>query len=359
MVEFSYIDSASELDLARRQWECINEFGVDLECENNLHYYGAYVSLIQISSRQHNWVVDVLKLGDITPVIQLLEDPEKQKVFHDPSFDLRILCYQFGCRPKNIFDTQLAAVFLGYKELGLAALLEANFGVKKEQRFQLANWTRRPIPKEMLEYAVKDTVFLLDLRDILKKRLQEIGRLGWLEEELSLLDKKEFIFEEMVYSDFPGYGKFNDTQRGILKNLFLLRDSVARELNRPPYFILNRRRMTDIILHPPKSIQEWRNMRGVHPVVRERAQAFFEAVEEGKKAPVPLPKPKKKHFLPKEAEVIGKLSELRDALSLELNIPKNILLSREQMQEIALSKEFFCLRRWQRSLIEPRFSSRF
>lgn len=353
MVEFTYVDSPEALDAAARDWEMVAEFGVDLECENNLHYYGTYISLIQISSRKQNWIVDVLALKDIGPVKRMLEDPAAVKIFHDYSFDFRILNLQFGCRPKNLYDTQVAAMFLGFKELGLSALLRDFFSVKKEQKHQMANWTRRPLPPELLDYAAKDTVYLLSLRDQLNQKLEEKGRKMWVEEELAGIEEKEFIYEEMTYPDFPGFSKFTPTQRSILKHLFLLRDEIAKEVNRPHYFVMNTRRLTDIVLHPPRSVRDWKDMGGVHPVVRQKAHLFFDAVEAGRKEEIYLPPIRKIHYRQDQMTKINKLSEIRDILSQRLEMPKHLILSKDQMQEIALSGSLSSLRSWQRSLVEP------
>lgn len=355
MVEFTYVDSPEALCAAVKDWEFVSEFGVDLECENNLHYYGTYISIIQLSSRKRNWIVDVIALKDLGPLRRMLEDPAVLKIFHDFSFDLRILNLQFGCRPRNLYDTQVAAAFLGHKELGLSALLRDFFGVRKEQQHQMANWTRRPLPPELLEYAVKDTVYLLSLRDQLNQKLEEKGRRGWVEEELKVLEARDLIYEEMKYPDFPGFGKFTPVQRGILKQLFILRDKIAEEVNRPHYFVMNTRRMTDIVLHPPKSVRDWRDMRGVHPVVRQKAHLFFDAVEAGRKDEIFLPPVRKVHYRGDQMTKINKLSELRDKLSVDLDMPKHLILSKDQMQEIALSGNYSSLRAWQRSLVEPVF----
>ena len=121
------------------------------------------ISIIQISTTKHHWIVDVIKLKEIIPLIKVLENPKIQKIFHNVDFDFRALDHEFDCHPKNIFDTQLAAVFLGKEGAGLGFLIETYFNIKPEKKFQMADWTKRPINREMLEYASRDTIHLIHL----------------------------------------------------------------------------------------------------------------------------------------------------------------------------------------------------
>ena len=129
MVSFTYVDTYEGLTEAAAAWKQASELAVDLECENNLHHYGTYISLMQISTKNKNWVVDVLRLGDIKPLLEVLENPAILKIFHDVSFDFRILQDQLSCHPWTVFDTQIAALFLGKEHLGLGDLLKEYFNV--------------------------------------------------------------------------------------------------------------------------------------------------------------------------------------------------------------------------------------
>ena len=112
MDSFVYVDTPDSLSKAAVVWKQASALAVDLECENNLHHYGAYISLIQISTLNENWIVDVLTLRKIKPLLEILEDPSIQKIFHDVSFDFRILQDQFSCHPRNLFYTQISPLFL-------------------------------------------------------------------------------------------------------------------------------------------------------------------------------------------------------------------------------------------------------
>ena len=96
MVDFTLIETLDALAAAAEIWEKEPEIAFDIECENNLHHYGTYITLFQVSSRTANWVIDVLALKIIDPLLHVLENPPVLKVLHDVSFDLRILLTSFS-----------------------------------------------------------------------------------------------------------------------------------------------------------------------------------------------------------------------------------------------------------------------
>ncbi len=348
MVSFTYIDTSNALTEAVEEWEKAEELAVDLECENNLHHYGAYISLIQISTREKNWVVDVLKLSTIKPLLEIFEDPAIQKVFHDVSFDFRILQDRFSCRPRKVFDTQLAVLFLEKKNLGLGDLLKEYFNVEKERKYQMADWTKRPLNTEMLSYAVKDTFYLLPLRDILVKELRQKGRLNWVEEEFAALEEADFTYKTQTFLDVRGVKTFSPEQLGIFRELFLLRERLARKVNRPVHFVIRNEHLKHFSLHPP----QWEEVKGVHPIVRSQANLFYKAVELGKKEPFFIPVPEKKRLTQLQKEQLEKLGDLQQSLAQKTGLKAHLIMNKEQMIKIVLSGQLDGLRSWQRKLVE-------
>ncbi len=240
---------------------------IDLECENQLHHYGCFISLIQASTETEDYVIDVLSEKNPKTILEILEDEKIQKVFHDVDFDFRILDEQFSCKPKNIFDTKLAAELLGKEKIGLSSLLKDYFNLKKQSRFQMADWTKRPISKEMLEYAVNDTAHLLKLKNIFEKELKE--KQLWQEalKRFKEIENKDFKLKKQNYTDIKGFRYLEKKEKEQLENLFKFRDFWARKLDRPPHFIMSNKKMIEFVKNPP----EWKNVKGVHPIVRKRS----------------------------------------------------------------------------------------
>ena len=351
-MNFIYVENQTLLATACNELKQASVIGVDLECENNLHHYGTKISLIQLSTTTQHWIVDVIKLKTIDPLLEIFSAPKVQKIFHDVSFDLRILHHQFGCRPKNIFDTQLAALFIGKKEIGLGPLLQEYFKIKKEQKFQMADWTKRPLTKEMLLYAIKDTAYLIALRNLIKEELIKKNRLSWVEEEFSLIEKNNWEHKEMSYSDVKGFRNLLPQERAILKRLFLLREKLAKQVDRPPHYIMSTKPLLAISQDPPKSLTEWNSLKSVHPVVKRSIPLFQEAISKGKTEQIILPELKAKRYAPEQREQLNELMILREKISKKIGIDGYLVLNQDQMQDLVLSKTHRSLHNWQEKLLQ-------
>src|SRR5690606_6938052 len=125
-----------------------------------------------LATRTATYVVDTLAVTDLTPLAGVFAAPDLEVVFHDADYDLRILYRDFGLRVRGLFDTKLAAQFLGEPAIGLASLTEKYLGIRLEKKHQRADWAQRPLPDYLLEYAAEDTRHLPALRDRLKAELE-------------------------------------------------------------------------------------------------------------------------------------------------------------------------------------------
>src|SRR4051812_13781153 len=195
------IQSQAELDRLLQQLSQEPLLAVDTEAAS-FHRFRDRVYLLQLSSRQETAIVDPLAVSNLDSFGAVLADPAVEIVFHDADYDLRLLSQEYGFRATNLFDTRIAAQLLNEPGVGLAALLEKYLGVRLDKRYQRADWSARPLSREMLEYAAADTLHLLALRDILQSQLRERGRREWAEEEFALLSAARRTPAE---PDEPGY----------------------------------------------------------------------------------------------------------------------------------------------------------
>lgn len=353
MVEFEFIETPQQLIKATNELTNCSELAIDIECENNLHHYGVFISLIQISSRNKNWIIDVLALKDIKPLVAILENNSILKVFHDVGFDFRILNHQFSCNPKNVFDTQIAAAFLGSEHLGLGSLLDEEFGFKKEKKFQRVDWTRRPLSYAMLQYAVQDTSYLLPLKDRLMKKIHDKGRTQWINEEMQDLEKRDFTLHEQEYKDFSGFRSLLPHEKVILHVLFDERNALAKRVDKPTFMICNNQLLLDLAKNPPNSINDWKNLHGVNPIIRTEAERLFNLIEDAKQKPAEeLVFEKRERMSIEQGEVLKQLLELRQVIAQPLGIKGHLLMDQDQAREIILSKTLNSLRDWQQELFK-------
>src|SRR5438132_4867795 len=169
------IASAAQLAKLLPKIEAVDRVAIDTEADS-LHSYREKLCLLQVSvpaSRTdssrgepgHDYVVDPLANVDLRPLCAALAN--KETVLHGADFDLRLLRRSLDFAPKRIFDTVIAARLIGIREFSLVALVERYFGIRLTKGSQKANWSRRPLPARMEEYAINDTHYLLPLADSL------------------------------------------------------------------------------------------------------------------------------------------------------------------------------------------------
>ncbi|MGM5481413.1 MAG: ribonuclease D [Nanobdellota archaeon] len=346
-----HIGTQDELEIMCNKLSQQEIIGVDFECENNLHHYGAYLTLIQISDGEKDYIIDVIELKNINKLLDIFENEQIEKIFHDVSFDLRMLEHQFKTSVNNLTDTQMLAQLNGEQNIGLGALLEKYFEVKKKNKFQKADWTKRPLSKEMLTYAAGDSKYLIGLKEKLEKELERKGRLVWAKEECKHLETLDYSYKEQAANDIKGYSKLSGERKSILTAVFELREKLAKRVDMPPHFIINNKKLIEIANNPPETPKGWVKMKGVHPIVKKYAGMFTKKIKEAKKNPIKTVKNRSKRYSQKQRDEFTRLSDKRDNLAEKIGIAKALILSKDQMKEIVTTQTYESLREWQKKLI--------
>src|SRR4051812_46194969 len=165
------IETDSQLAELLPKLEPVDRVAVDTEADS-LHCYFEKLCLIQISIPGKDFLIDPLAPIDLLPLWQSWEG--KELIFHGADYDLRLLRRVGAPRPARIFDTMIAARLSGLLEFSYAALMERFFDVKIAKASQKANWARRPLSPQMIEYAINDTHHLTALRDLLDAELDRL-----------------------------------------------------------------------------------------------------------------------------------------------------------------------------------------
>src|SRR6476646_11482251 len=195
-----YLDTTEQVELFLDDLTGVRELALDTEGAS-FHRFIDRIYLLQISTRERSAIIDPLPIGMPKGLGEILQDKNVEVIVHDADYDLRLLHQDYGWHVNHIFDTRIAAQLLGIKAFGLAALLEQFFDVKLDKKHQRADWSLRPLPPGMLDYAAQDTKYLLDLRDELKAKLEKLGRSEWAKEEFIRL-------EGTKWEDDDGSGAF-------------------------------------------------------------------------------------------------------------------------------------------------------
>ncbi len=350
MVIYRFIKTQQKLKALCEELEKHEVIAIDLECENNLHHYGSYVSIIQVSAGKKNWVVDVLELKEINPLKRILENKDITKIFHDVSFDLRILKSELGIEPKNLFDTQIAALLIGEKNVGLASLLEKYFNVKKESKFQMADWTKRPINPDMISYAVKDTAYLIKLKDLLEQKIKELGREEWLRQELEHLEEKDYEQKDFTHEDIKGITKLEPRQKKFAELIYAEREKIARQKDKPVHRITSNKKIIELAQNFP--IKEIDKIKAVHPAMKQKIRNIHEEARNTKIKTEQKTKKERKTYTETQKRQLQELEDARVKVGNKLGIEPYLVMSKEQVHETVRNKNYETLRQWQRELIQ-------
>ena len=233
---FNLIDDPADLVPLRRA--LAQERWIALDCEAaGFHRYSDRLCLLQISTADVTVVVDSLAFDPGDALRGPLGDSSVEILMHGADYDLRLLDRDLKVAVRGLFDTQVAASLLGESAIGLAALLEQNFGVKLSKKYQRADWAKRPLSEDMLAYAATDTLHLRALADLLKDRLSRIGRLEWALEECRQLEdtRWEEDSEEDPVQRVKGARDLGPREVTALREPLAWRDRIARDRDRAPF----------------------------------------------------------------------------------------------------------------------------
>ena len=345
------------------------EIAVDLEMDS-LHHYREKVCLAQISTRQQSWLIDPLALPNLSPLAAPLGNPDILVVMHGADYDIRSLHRDFGIEVTNLFDTMIAARFLGIAEFGLAALLRARFGIELDKKYQKADWSKRPLSREMCAYATADTSDLLALYDQLKEELQQKGRLEWLQEEGYLVCQARVSEKDgPLFLYCKGANKLRGNTLAILEELLQMRDRQSELLDRPPFKVLSADTLIEVAESRPQSLYELSLIKGMSSgQVQRHGAAILAAVELGAATPeseLPrFPRNGKKEVLERVKERLKNLKAWRERYSHELGLDPGLLAPNWLLEavadtESAVQEELDAItgmREWQKQLFSEKLT---
>ncbi len=310
---------------------------VDTE-SNSLYVYREQVCLIQFSTPDTDYLVDPLALADLSPLAPIFADPNIEKVFHAAEYDLICLKRDFGFRFTNLFDTMQAARILGREAVGLGSILEAEFGLHVDKRYQRANWGQRPLSLEMLAYARLDTHYLAALRDRLCAGLQEAGRWELAGEDFVRLCKVNGHApndEDAACWRVSGAQDLSSQQIAVLFALCQYREECARSANLPPFKVLNNQTLLEIAQAAPFTPEELNKCTRLSPRQFQRhTDGLLKAVQRGLKM-----SPPRRPSSPRPEEAVLERLELlrswRRQKGLGWGVDSDVILPKDVLQAIA------------------------
>lgn len=351
-IPFRMISTDAELAEAVQTFAPHPRIALDTEADS-LHCYFDKLCLIQISIPDENFLIDPLAGISLDPLFKALEG--KTVIIHSADYDLRLLrrCQYTG--PTVLFDTMIAARLCGATEFGLAALLHQHFGVTLAKASQKANWARRPLPPEMLHYAVNDTLNLLTLSQIQEARLRELGRYEWFEQMCLKAIRSANVTRERdpdTLWRLSGYADLSPRGGAVLRSLWHWRDEEAQSVDKPAFHILGNDLLLEFSDQFDKGrIPDTRHLRG------SRRTRLLQTAEEALLLPEDAwPKAIRKPRLRTTQEQEDRFKQLRktrDSVGADLNLDPTIIASKATLEQLSRNEApaFEALMPWQRQLL--------
>ena len=254
---FHIIANPAELKKMVSVLEKEKAIAVDLEADS-MYHFAEKVCLIQIATEKVGFVIDTLGLEDMSLLKPIFYNADIQKIFHGSDYDIRSLYRDYRIRVNNLFDTQIACRFLGMNETGLDAALFKFFDIRLDKKYQKKDWSRRPLPEDMLAYAAKDVLYLVALGKLLENGLDKKGRLFWVYEESRRLSRLRPSLNEAgpLFLRFKGAGRLAPRELAVLEAILKYRKDVAAHKDRPVFKIFGNAAILKIVKSRPPNISQ-------------------------------------------------------------------------------------------------------
>ncbi|WP_052501507.1 ribonuclease D [Thiomicrospira microaerophila] len=263
--------------LANQAW-----LAIDTEFIRKDTYY-PILALVQICTAEDELIlVDPLPIDDLSPLWQLMANPKICKVFHSARQDIEVL-FQLGqTMPQNLFDTQIAGVFLGYGDMaGFARVVEAEFSVILDKSMSRTNWLKRPLSEAQIQYALDDVRYLAPWYRKLQNTLTD-------EQKQALHDDIQQMLQPSLYTIDPdqawlkvkGTKGFNAKRLGLVKALAAWREEQAVRQNLPRKWVINDEVIVSLAKRPVKEIESLYKVPGISAsIVRQYGKHLIEQLD--------------------------------------------------------------------------------
>ncbi len=278
---------------------------------------------------------------------------DKRVIIHGADYDLRMLRKSGTFEPREIFDTMIAARLCGFDGLGLAALVERYFSVTLSKGSQKANWAIRPLPEQMLEYAINDTRYLLKICEELETELNRLGRWDWYRESIDRINaasrETKARDDDKVWR-ISGSARLSERAQSVLRVLWFWRDAESRAWDRPPFHVMGNNDLLTVSERASRG-EAFSTPR----LTNKRRRSFDVALALALQVPEnEWPKPIRKRGLrrtQKQVDYFDELKEVRDKAAKELNLDPSIVASRGALEAVSIDECSTALMTWQRHLI--------
>ena len=335
------VDSPDALTACLKELGDAPEVALDTEADS-LHHYYEKVCLLQIGTPECVYLVDPLAGFDLGRLLACLA--KTRLVLHGADYDLRLLSRDYGFAPREVFDTMLAAQFLGYEGLGLGALVERHFGENLDKAMQKADWSKRPMAPRLLAYAAQDVRFLLPLAAQLCRELGARGRGAWHAEACARLARTRYEGREVDPERdwrIKGSGQIPPRAQAFLRELWQFREAEAKASDLPSFKIIGNETLVALASRAaessngevPSGVSLPRTFKGGRLARLQAVLASAQALPE-EAWPRPLQSENRRRDLRMERR-LHQIKLVRDAVAVEVATDPTLLASKATLVAVA------------------------
>ncbi len=316
---------------------------IDTEFMREKTYYPE-LCLVQVAGATEAAAIDPLAPDiDLTPLYTLLANTDVLKVFHACKQDMEIFHQKMGMLPAPIFDTQVAAMVLGYGEsIGYEGLVNKVLGKPVDKSSRFTDWARRPLTDKQIDYAMGDVLFLREISEVFGQKLDETGRTEWIEEEMGPLrdpktydtDPDEAWRKVRIRNTSPRY-------LVMLQAATRWRELTARGRNVPRGRVMKDETLAEVAHAKPENFEALQAIRGFYPTM---SSAHYEPLFEALKAAQALPSsqyprlPEREHFPPESEALAEMLRLLLKACAASMRVVPRLIADKDDLEALAMGK---------------------
>ena len=332
-----FIDTFTKLNQLVEELKQHQEIAVDTE-SNGLYAYQEQVCLLQFSTEENDYVVDPLVVEDLSPLADIFRSEQITKIFHAAEYDVICLKRDYGFEINNLFDTMLASRVAGIKTLGLGKILQEYFHVKAQKKYQRANWGKRPLTSEMIDYATTDTHYLIPLKKILLAKLVELNRVDLADEEFSRISRVNGA-ERTTLKDhlrkLAISNKLDSQENAVIFELLKARDKKARKRDVPVFKVIGDKSLVAIAQEMPRNFRDLSQIYGVSPrLIKRHASWLLKAVNRGLENEG-IKFTRKNDWDPAYFSRLDKIKRWRRKTGIAMQVESDVILPREIMETLA------------------------
>lgn len=335
---------------------------LDTEFLRERSYYPK-LCLIQMATADEIAVVDCLAFAELRPLADLLENDRIEKIFHACSQDVEVLFDALHVVPNPVFDTQIAASFLGMRQqIGYGDLVEEFCHVHLTKAEALSDWSRRPLSDEQIEYAADDVRYLPRVYEEMVTRLGVADRLGWVLPEMDTLVEKASQQRDPreAYLHLKRVSSLTRRQLAIAREACAWREYRAAEKNIPRRWLLSDEVIVECCRRIPRNVNALKRIRGAEQLSAEDAEAFMDALRVGSSARNDdLPRSRRRERPSLETEgVVDLMYAMLRIISKECGVAPQVLASRDDLLDLVLDRgEPRLLQGWRHEVVGARLQA--